>query len=400
MTLRISTAALHSQGLQGLLKRQSDVARTQQEMVTGNKLTRAAQDPSGAAQAQRIDHAVAMLDGFERNASLLQSRLEQQESALSDSGDLLGRARDLAVQANNASLSSADRRMVALEIRHLRSELLSVSNRDDGTGRALFAGRVDGVRPFVESGGTVSYAGDDGRNMLDVGPDLALADAEPGSDVFMRVRTGDGTVRGTPASTNAGNVLMQGAQVVNFGTWAGAPMRIEFTAPDAYRIVDSGGAVLSTGAYTSGESITFGGVQTRLNGTPAVGDSFTVEPAPTRDVFATLEQLADALDMPVASDAERARQNNLIGGALGDISTAQNHVLGLRAGTGARLGAIDEAGHQREAQNESLRTNLSDLRDVNYAEATSRLSLQLTAIEAAQRTMLRVQQLSLFDRLG
>jgi flagellar hook-associated protein 3 FlgL len=399
MILRISTAGIHEQGLQGLLKRQADVARTQQEMVTGNKLTRAAQNPSGAAQAQRIDHAIALLEGFERSASLLQNRLEQQEAALSDTGDLLGRARDLAVQANNATMSAADRRMVALEVRQLRSQLLSVANREDGTGRALFSGRVDGVRPFTEAGGTVSYAGDDGRNLLDVGPDLALADADPGSDVFMRVRTGDGTVRGTAAPTNAGNVLMQGAQVTDFGVWDGQPLRIEFTATDAYRIVDSGGTVVSTGAYTSGESIAFGGVQTRLAGTPAVGDAFTLEPAPTRDVFSTLQQLADALEMPVASEAERARQNNLIGGALGDISTAQDHVLGLRAGSGARLKAIDEAGHQRAAQNESLRTSLSQLRDVDYAEATTRLSLQLTAIEAAQRTMLRIQNLSLFDRL-
>ena len=135
MTLRISTAALHHQGLQGLLKRQADVARTQQEMVTGSKLLRAADNPTGAAQAQRIDHAVSMLAGFERSAAMLQNRLELQESALSDSSDLLGRVRDLAVQANNATLSPAERKMIAVEIRQLRSDLLAVANREDGSGR-------------------------------------------------------------------------------------------------------------------------------------------------------------------------------------------------------------------------------------------------------------------------
>lgn len=399
MSLRISTAGLHAQGLQGLLKRQSEVARTQQEMVTGNKLVRAAQNPAGAAQAQRIDHAVSLLDGFGRNAALLQNRLQLQEGALADTGDLLGRARDLAVQANNASLSQDDRRMVSLEIRKLREQMLSVANREDGSGRALFSGRIDGVKPFTDTAGSVSYAGDDGQNRLEVAPDLPIADADPGSDVFLRVRTGDGHVRGTPAPANAGNAVMQQTSVTDFGAWNRQPLRIEFTAPDAYRVLDAGGTVLTTGTFASGDSISVGGAQAHLTGTPAVGDAFTIEPAPTRDVFATLEMLADALDTPAATAAERARQSNLITGALGDISTAQDHMLALRAGTGARLAAIDTSDESRAAQNESLRTELSQLRDVDYAEAASRLSLQLTAIEAAQRTMLRVQQLSLFDRL-
>lgn len=399
MSLRISTAGLHAQALQGLLKRQSDVARTQQEMVTGNKLVRAAENPAGAAQAQRIDHAVALLDGFERNASMLQNRLQLQESALSDTGDLLGRARDLAVQANNASLSSEDRRMVALEIRELRGQMLSIANREDGSGRALFAGRVDGVKPFTDTAGNVAYAGDDGQNRLDVSPDVALADTDPGSDVFLRVRTGDGTVRGAAAPANTGNALLQQTSVADFGVWAGQPLRIEFTAPDAYRVLDADGNAVATGAYSNGDSILVGGVQARITGTPATGDAFTIEPSPTRDVFATLEGLADALETPVATPAERARQMNLVGAALGDISTAQDHMLALRAGTGARLAAIDTSDESRAAQNESLRTELSQLRDVDYAEATSRLSVQLTAIEAAQRTMLRVQALSLFDRM-
>ena len=53
----------------------------------------------------------------------------------------------------------------------------------------------------------------------------------------------------------------------------------------------------------------------------------------------------------------------------------------------------------RAAQDESLRTTLSDLRDVDYAKAASQLSLELTAIQAAQSTMLHVQGLSLFDKL-
>jgi flagellar hook-associated protein 3 FlgL len=399
MTLRISTASLHLQGLQGLLKRQAEVAQTQQQMVTGKLHTRAAENPTAVAQAQRIDHAVASLDQFEQSAGLLTNRLRLQEEALADSGDVLSRARELALQANNASMSTEDRKLVAVEIRQLRAQMLSISNRDDGNERHLFAGRQDGVTPFTDSSGSVTYAGDDGRNMIDVAPDLALADTDPGSDVFMRVRGGDGTIRGSAAGGNAGTGTLQSAEVVDFSAWPASPLTIRFTAADAYEVVDSGGAVLTTGVYTSGDDITVAGVRTRITGAPAVGDAFTLEPAPNQDVFATLEQLADALDMPVATPADRARQGGAITAAIGDIDTAQDHLYTIRAGTGARLAALDAATESREAQNVTLRESLSQLRDTDYAEAATKLSLQLTAIEAAQRTMLRVQGLSLFDRL-
>ena len=51
------------------------------------------------------------------------------------------------------------------------------------------------------------------------------------------------------------------------------------------------------------------------------------------------------------------------------------------------------------AQDITLRETLSDLRDVNVAEAASRLAQQSTALEAAQASFVRLQGLSLFNYL-
>ena len=74
-------------------------------------------------------------------------------------------------------------------------------------------------------------------------------------------------------------------------------------------------------------------------------------------------------------------------------------MLALRSGTGSRLAALDTAEDARGAGDLTLQQSLSELRDVDFAEAASRLALQLTALEAAQKTMLQVQRLSLFDRM-
>jgi len=400
MTLRLSTAGLHAQGLAALLERQSSLAKVQQQLVTGDKLVRAAENPAGAAQAQRLDHALAELERFGGNADALSHRLHLQEEALVDADDVLARARQLALQANVPTLSASDRQALGDEVRQLRGQLLAVANRADGNGRALFAGTRDGVVPFADAAGSVSYAGDDGRNLVDVAPDLALADTDPGSAVFLRVRTGDGTLRGSALAGNGGTAVLQSASVADAAAWPAAPLRLEFTAADAYRVVDAGGTVLASGAFAPGDTIAAAGLQLRVDGAPAPGDGFALEPAPNRDVFATLESLADALAAPAATPAQRAAQSNALGGAIADLSTAQDHLLRLRSGTGMRLAAIDGAGDTRMALDASVQETLSALRDVDYAQAASQLSLELTALDAAQRTMLRVQGLSLFDKLG
>jgi flagellar hook-associated protein 3 FlgL len=399
MTLRISTAGLYNQGLQGLLMRQQQVSRTQQQLITGNKLQVAADDPTGMAQAQRLDHALATLEQQGKDAGLLEHRLRSQEQAMSDVGSHLTRARELAIQANSPVLSDADRKSIADELRSIRSEVLSIANREDGAGRRLFAGSRDGVIPFADNGGSVSYAGDDGRNLVEVAPDLTVGDTDAGSDVFMRVRTGDGIVRGIAGGANTGTGVLQASAITDHTAWGGRSLRVEFTAPDAYRVVDAAGTVLATGAYTANSTISAGGVQVTLTGAPAAGDTFTVERAPVRDVFATLENLADVLDTPATSPVERARRGNALGAAISDIETAQDHMLSVRAGTGTRLASIDSAADMRGAGDLTLSETLSQLRDVDYAEAASQLAVQLTALEAAQKTMLRVQALSLFDKM-
>jgi len=399
MTLRISTAGMHAQGLAALLKRQQELARTQQQMTSGDKLTRAADDPSGAAQAQTLDHLLSTLDAFGRNANVLEQRLHLQEQALGDGGDVLTRARELAVQANNATMSQSDRKQIAGEILQLRAQLLAIGNRDDGSGRALFAGQRDGVVPFADAAGAVSYAGDDGQNQVDISPEMALADTDAGSAVFLRVRTGNGEILGSAANANTGTGVLQSTEVADHAAWPAAALQLRFTAPDAYQLVDGGGAVLASGSYASGDTISAAGVRLRLVGTPAAGDSFSLQPAPNQDIFATLQSLADALNTTAATPGERAKQDNAIGQAIGSLGTAQDHLMSVRAATGSRLSALDDTADARAAQDESMRATLSGLRDTDYAQAASQLSLELTAIQAAQATIKQVQTLSLFDLL-
>lgn len=406
MTLRLSTQSLYMQGLNSLLSGQSEIGRLRQQISSGVKLTQGKDDPVGMATAQRLDHMKAALTQYDSNAQRVDHRLRMQENALTNANDNLTRARELAIQANSGTMSADDRKAIATEVLQLRKNLLDIANRDDGNGRRLFAGTRDGVLPFTDNAGSVIYHGDDSRNAVEVGPDVAIEDGDPGSAVFLRVRTGDGYARGSAGTGNTGSGQLERAQATSAGTWNGSTLTLRFTAPNAYEIVDAGGNPLTppvTGSWASGDVVPPAaaglGVEFKLSGSPATGDTFSVETAPNQDVFATLQAFADALLLPGTTPADNARRVNAFGSAIGDITTAQGHMLAQRAGVGARMNDIDTANDGRSLQSLTLSESLASLRETNLAEAISRLNMQLLALEAAQKTMLQTQGMSLFNKL-
>lgn len=399
MTTRISTAGMYAQGLSSILAQQSRLARTQAQLGTGLKINSAADDPVGAGSAVALDRSLAELERFGKNSNVLVHRLSQQENALDDVGDHLNRVRELAIQASSPVLSPSDRKAISDELTVLRQGLIGLANSNDGSGRYLFAGTQDGSAPFVVAGGAVTYVGDQVQKQVDVAPGLAIGDTTPGSEIFLRARTGDGTVSFAPGAANTGAAVLSNTSVTNASAWDQSSYQVNFTAANAYEVRDSANALVASGTYTPGESIAFRGVQVTATGTPNPGDTFDVRPAPARDIFATVQGLIDALGQPSGTAAERATMQNKVFGALQDVATAQDHVLNLRASGGARLAELETATAQRDAQGETIENTLTDLRVLDYAEAATRLSQQRVALEAAQSSFLRIQSLSLFDML-
>jgi flagellar hook-associated protein 3 FlgL len=85
--------------------------------------------------------------------------------------------------------------------------------------------------------------------------------------------------------------------------------------------------------------------------------------------------------------------------ALSDIDTALGEIFNTRAKIGARMNAIDDQKAANEAFDLAVTDARSSLEDLDYAEAISRFNLQLTALQAAQQSFVRIQDLSLFNFL-
>ena len=106
----------------------------------------------------------------------------------------------------------------------------------------------------------------------------------------------------------------------------------------------------------------------------------------TQDVFTTLYNLASDLE-----------NNTFNGDSLDNVDNAIANVNQVRSGVGNRLNAIDNQKQANDGFVLQLQTSLSDVQDLDYAEAISRLNQQMLGLQAAQQTFGKLQSLSLFN---
>src|SRR5690606_20734619 len=148
--------------------------------------------------------------------------------------------------------------------------------------------------------------------------------------------------------------------------------------------------VVASGVYSAGATIGFNGAQIVISGTPAAGDSFSVNQSRSEDIFKTLGGIVDALRRPANDAAANAKLASVLNGSLQQIDQASDHFLGVRAQVGSRLSMLDAADSAREDLSIDIETSLSDLRDLDYADALARMNQQLVGLQAAQMSYSKI----------
>jgi flagellar hook-associated protein 3 FlgL len=396
--VRISTKAFQLQWLNTFRQQQAELATTQRQVGNGRRLTTAADDPAGAAQALLLQQGLERIGNYAANAETARRRLSLSENALSGVNDVLDRVRELAIQSGGTGQSREARDAIASEARELLENLVALANSQDGEGRSLFAGNNVLEPAFVRQSGSVAYNGDDGTRTQRIGDHRTVQESESGARVFGAIRAGNGSFTVAADGGNQGSAFFTSA-AASAGGWSPDGFTLTFTAPDSWEATDSGGSVIASGSYAPGETISFAGASLRLDGDPATGDSFTISPSPNRDVFVIVQDFIDAMSGALAGSTERARFQNRLNSSLMDIDRALSHLGGIRSEVGGRLAVIDEQLDANAELGLQLSQTLSTIRDLDYAQAVSDLERQLFGLEAAQKTFARTRSFSLFDVL-
>ena len=407
--MRISTSWQFQQSLSTMLNQQSSLANTQNQVTTGKRINVASDDPTGAAQALSLNHILASNAQYTSNIDAANTRLTTEGGALDSVTSLLDRARTLALNGINGSLSPSDRQNMATELTQIRDQLVQLGNTTDTNGTALFAGTSTTAAPFTKnSDGTVTYNGNDGQLNTAVGSSLQVPIGDAGSSIFMNLPAGNGSFVASAGSANTGTLIVGDNSVTDTNAWnaakvsTGGAINITFAAGGAWTATDAtGNAILDSsgnpvgGTYTDGGSISFDGMSINLSGTPAAGDSIGVKTDQSQDVFSSLNNLITSLGSG-ASDTQLA---NSINRQLESIDQAESSVTNTQVLIGNRLNTLDQQSSAYSDLNVTYTSALSDVQDVDPYTAISNLSLQSSALQASQQVFAQMKSMTLFNYL-
>ncbi len=136
------------------------------------------------------------------------------------------------------------------------------------------------------------------------------------------------------------------------------------------------------------------------NGEPAQnGDRFFVDSSEKQDVLTTLARFSEAMKRYDGTQDSRDQLSDAVASTLANLDNAQTSVLNVTASIGARLNTLENTRGLHIDNDLVSREVLSNIRDLDYAEASTRLSQQTLILQATQQSFIRVSQLTLFARL-
>lgn len=126
---------------------------------------------------------------------------------------------------------------------------------------------------------------------------------------------------------------------------------------------------------------------------------FISRPSQNQDIFTTFQNLIRALKSKTPEANDKIGFHNSMNRSLTDLNRSLDNILEVRGNIGARLNALDSQETINDAYRLQIREILSNVEDLDFAEAVSRLNLEMTGLEASQKAFTRVQNISLFNFL-
>jgi flagellar hook-associated protein 3 FlgL len=409
--MRISTIQAFNNGVNGIQRNYANATRTQEQISTGNRILTPSDDPVASVRLQQLEQQQTVLGQYNANLTAAKNSLSQEEVTLNSVNTILQRVRELTVSAGNGALDQAGRQAIAAELGEREDELLSLMNSKNARGEYLFSGFQGKTQPFVrEADGSYSYQGDEGQRKLQIASSLDLPISDNGMKLFQNIINAgrlDVTLTATAGSTLSVSAPLVQDEVAFASTppfpGAGIEIRFDSTDPKAYEVYDiPAGAVLASGRMDdkdgSSDKLVFRGVQVQFDGVPAGGESVVVTADTTRQKQGVLDSIAN-LRKVLEAPASNQQVRDAVAVGLTNIDNASVNVDSVRGEIGARLNVIDTTLTDNEDVTLVNKAVQAELRELDYAEALSRLALQTVVLEAAQQSYVKISGLSLFNKM-
>jgi len=395
--MRVSTYNRYENAVDSLQRRQQALSETQQQMTTGKRIAKPSDDPTALARAERAFTTGKRIDAEQRSVDASRAAMRLGESTLGQIGDTMQNIRETVVTVGNGSYTATERAAQVAQLKSMRAQLLALANQGDGAGGFVFGGQGATSAPFLDTPTGVISTNTGGQMQLS--PTEQMPTSIDGNAVWLSVPSGNGVFVTAPGSANTGHAWVNPGTVDNPSAVTGDSYSLQFSVSGGsttYTVLRNGAPTALTDApYTGGSAISIDGMSFNINGQPADGDSFSVEPS-QRDLnpFQALDRLIGVISQTNASDSQVAQA---VSTGLRDVDQVMRQMQGARAEAGATLTRLDTIDQRNQDRKLLTTTVQSDAEDLDMVQAISNFQNQQAGYSAALQVYSTVQRMSLFD---
>jgi flagellar hook-associated protein 3 FlgL len=411
---RLGSANIHDNALRNISGRQSALSKLQENLTSGKRVVRASDDPTGAAQAERALNRISRIQTDQRALESQRNSIAMAESTLGDVTSALQNFRELVVSAGNGTQTALDRKTIALQLMGLRDQILSLSNTKDTNGQPLFSALGSALAPFVGPQATAPDYRFDGLPGQSASSEVAIPFALDGDSAFMLHSSRDGAYNVSTSAIPATRQLLTSAvAVTNTSLVTGSTYTLTIGTVDTttvpgtttvtYDITENpnvtGPFAGLTASYPSTQTGSIAvtampGLSLTITGTPAAGDTVTIDPSPS--IFSVLDDAIRDIGSAVSGNAA----TQAVSQALHNIDIGMGRVSAVRGQAGDLLNRAARITDNQTKRSIQLETDRSRAEDLDMVKGISDFQNQQTGYQAALQSYAQVQKLSLFNYIG
>ena len=429
--MRISSSFTYQTGAAGINRQQNTLFELQKQLNSLKRINSPSDDPVAAARVLDTKQSDSRNAQFIENTKAVDSALQFSDNALQTVSDIMTQMKEMVVRAGNPAFKDTDLKIISGEFDGKMEELVGVLNTTDGQGNYLFSGTKTSTPPYTIEGSrpygadtVIRYNGNDGQKSVQTGTARQIAITDPGSATF-----GTGSTAGRDSGNifdtmlRFGEMLKQGREGLN----PKANLPLNSGTSVTLQVADSVPNITNTTAAAAFEDLKDafgqGGVSINLpagmdNATlptlPApynanftvvydgkVGEYRIRTPSPASEDTGLTLKFENLPTGPLVADSVTLKSYTLEAAqVMKGVDKAHERSLSTLAAVGSRRLEVEQSRDLGEDLNLVYKKSISDLEDLNIAEASTSLVMAKTALEASQLSFSKVSSLSLFNYIS
>ncbi|MBD5769744.1 flagellar hook-associated protein FlgL [Marinomonas colpomeniae] len=436
--MRVTNNLIYGQSSRAISQANEKILHVQEKIAAQTDIVKPSDNPVGASQVLMYQSSSHQLELFDDAMKMATSNLEYQEVALDSLNAFMDDVRTLFIQAQNDINTQDDIDAIVQEITMITESMAELMNSRSADGSYIFAG-TDTLSPafVLNSQGRYEWAGNEGQKYAQISENMKIPVTDSGKKLFQDIWTnrsftpeliiGDVSLSAKvqnqgdfdtfmedfydPENASSNMYYLTTSPVLAEGeaakpldsTYIGSDTREDQYrrrafdgTPGTYRIMNNSGEEVSSGSYTAGKPIAFGGMSFLVRGEPGAAIDFSLD-KPRRDNV--LNEINDTLAVLSNEFSTHEEREEAFFDATTSVNNAQRMVGEGRSAVGARLNILREREDFSSANQLSNSVAQDRIGGLSIAEAATELSMKEAALDASQKVFNRISNLSLFNKM-